>query len=58
MAGHNFRKKQVFLAEDCAGLGSLHESCKLLGWHVFATYYGDGASNLEIILGTSNGTII
>ena len=31
MAGvRNFKKKQIFLAEDCAGLGGLHESCKLL----------------------------
>ena len=57
--GHKYEKKQIFLAEDCAGLGSLHESCKLLGWHVFCNLlvYGDGACNLKmmvlkIILGT------
>ncbi len=28
---HQFRKRKLVLAEDCAGLGSLHESCRLLG---------------------------
>ena len=31
MAHRNFKKSRLVLAEDCAGLGPLPESCKLLG---------------------------